>query len=159
MTDFDENLHAASFQTSICACKFSARSQRPKGRKVKGQNFKKLVEAILTLFQALCIGFTSFLVIKISLLITYYFIWYIGSIDIEDVERLLDEIGSLQESEPKNKGCENETENNNSVNQNNCNYSEVEISNDSENFEIIRKVSSILEVLLDRKLKLYHDKS
>ena len=38
--------------------------QKPKGRKVKGQNFKNLVEAILTLFQALCIGFTSFLVLK-----------------------------------------------------------------------------------------------
>ena len=95
---------------------------------------------------------------KISILITYYFIWYIGSIDIEDVERLLDEIGSLQESEPKNKGCENETENNNSVNQNNCNSSEVEISNDSEKFEIMKKVSSILEVFLDRKSKLYYDK-
>ena len=40
------------------------KGQRPKGRKVKGQNFKKLAEAILTLFQALCIGFTSFLVLK-----------------------------------------------------------------------------------------------
>ena len=40
------------------------KGQRPKGRKVKGQNFKKLAEAILTLFHALCIGFTSFLVLK-----------------------------------------------------------------------------------------------
>ena len=40
------------------------KGQRPKGRKVKGQNFKKLAEALLTLFQALCIGFTSFLVLK-----------------------------------------------------------------------------------------------
>ena len=44
MTDFDENLHAASFQTSICACKFSARSQRPKAKRSQGQrpNFQKI---------------------------------------------------------------------------------------------------------------------
>ena len=35
------------------------KGQRPEGRKVKGQNFKKFPEAFLTITQSLCSGFTS----------------------------------------------------------------------------------------------------
>ena len=35
------------------------KGQRPEGRKVKGQNFKKFSEAFLTITQSLCSGFTS----------------------------------------------------------------------------------------------------
>ena len=40
------------------------KGQRPEGRKVKGQNFKKFSEAFLTITQSLCSGFTSIFVLK-----------------------------------------------------------------------------------------------
>ena len=48
-TDFDETCYAAFLLNPISTDKISERSQRPEGHKVRGQNFNKLAEAILTI--------------------------------------------------------------------------------------------------------------
>ena len=74
-------------------------------------------------------------------------IWHIGSIDIEDVEKLLDEMGSLKENESKNETNDNAHVNDNLVNWGSCNSTESDMYNMKEKHEIKRKVSSISEVI------------
>ena len=83
---------------------------------------------------------------RILLHVFYNDIFHLGSFDIEDVEKLLDEIGSLKESESKTQSNYSVPEASNSVNGNNASNEDDAVFDNSRKSEPKIENETIIEV-------------
>ena len=84
----------------------------------------------------------------------FYNIFPLGSFDIEDVEKLLDEIGSLKESESKTQSNYSVPEASNSINGNNVSNDDDAVFDNSRKLEPKIENETIIEVFSLMSLKI-----
>ena len=84
-------------------------------------------------------------------------IFPLGSFDIEDVEKLLDEIGSLKESESKTQSNYSVPEATNSINGNNASNEDDVVFDNSRKLEPKIENETVIEVFSLMSLKIISD--
>ena len=80
------------------------------------------------------------------------FCWFVGSLDIENVEKLLEEIESIKENEATKQTDKNVPDANNYVSSNTCNTKDDVVFDKLQTLEPKKKIEASLEVSYERLL-------